>query len=224
MLFALAFAWIAVLQVDFRLAEAAFYDAAARAWIGAHAWWATDLIHEGGRDLVCAIAVTAFLVHGASWCWPRWRHLKRESGYVVLAIALGTGLVALLKQLTNMDCPWSLTSFGGTHAFVGLFASRPPGAERVACFPGAHSSGGFALMCFYFVLRDRAPRAARVFLALGVVMGAVFAFGQEARGAHFLSHDLASAAIVWFTELLVYVLVLAPPRAAEPRFSVFAAD
>jgi membrane-associated PAP2 superfamily phosphatase len=217
--FGLTFACIALAHADFRLANAFFYDAPAHTWIGAHAWWANELIHKGGRDLVASIAATALLVYLASWCVPRWRHARSDAGYVVLAIALGTGLVGLLKQLTHMDCPWSLTNFGGSHVFVGLFAFRPAGAAHAACFPGAHSSAGFALMCFYFVFRDRAPRAAGAFLAVGVLAGAVFAFGQEARGAHFLSHDVASAAVVWFAQLAAYALrargTAAPTRAVE---------
>jgi membrane-associated PAP2 superfamily phosphatase len=218
-LFGLAFACIALAHADFRLANAFFYDAPAHTWIGTHAWWANELIHKGGRDLVASIAVTALLVHLASWCVPRWRHARGDAGYVVLAIALGTGLVGVLKQLTHMDCPWSLTNFGGTHVFVGLFAFRQVGAAHAACFPGAHSSAGFALMCFYFVFRERAPRAARALLAVGVLAGAVFAFGQEARGAHFLSHDVASAAVVWFAQLAAYALwargTAAPTRASR---------
>jgi membrane-associated PAP2 superfamily phosphatase len=152
------------------------------------------------------------LAYATSWMSPRLAGLRRDAAFVALAIVLATGIVALLKQLTNVDCPWSLARFGGTHAYVALLGHRPPGAERVACFPGAHSSGGFALMCFYFALRDRAAGAARLGLVLGLTVGAVFAFGQEARGAHFLSHDLASAAVVWFTQLALYLRMLAPTK------------
>ena len=186
-------------------------------WIGAHTWWAEDLIHEGGLGLVRAIVLAASLGYVASWCSARARGLRRDAGYVLLAIGLGTGIVGLLKQLTHMACPWDLTEFGGTYPFVSLLSLRPPGAADVACFPGAHASGGFALMCFYFVLRDRRPRAARVLLLLGILTGAVFAFGQEARGAHFLSHDLTSAAIVWFAQLALYVGLRAPRDASTVR-------
>jgi membrane-associated PAP2 superfamily phosphatase len=210
--FVMAFALITLGRVDVRLASAAFYDAATRAWVGTHTWWAEDLIHEDGLALVRSIAMTAILVYAATWLSPRFGSLRRDAGFVALAILLATGIVALLKQVTNIACPWSLTSFGGTHAYVTLLGHRPPDAERVACFPGAHSSGGFALMCFYFVLRDRAASAARILLVLGILAGSLFAFGQEARGAHFLSHDLASAAIVWFTQLALYRALLAPTR------------
>jgi len=47
----------------------------------------------------------------------------------------------------------------------------------------------------------------------------MYSIGQEARGAHFISHDLAAAAIVWFTQLLLYVLILAPQDVMESRES-----
>ena len=46
--------------------------------------------------------------------------------------------------------------------------------------------------------------AAVAILSLAVGIGAVFGFGQEVRGAHFISHDLWSAFIVWFVELALY--------------------
>jgi membrane-associated PAP2 superfamily phosphatase len=51
--------------------------------------------------------------------------------------------------------------------------------------------------------RALASRGA-VALLSGLAVGAVFAFAQEARGAHFLSHDLWSGFIVWFVELGLY--------------------
>ena len=41
-------------------------------------------------------------------------------------------------------------------------------------------------------------------LAAAIAVGIAFSIGQEARGAHFLSHDLTSAAIVWFVQLGLY--------------------
>ena len=59
-------------------------------------------------------------------------------------------------------------------------------------------------MCFYFLWRYRSPRLARWGLATGIGVGVMFSIAQEARGAHFLSHDLVSAAIVWFFQLALY--------------------
>ena len=96
--------------------------------------------------------------------------------------------------MTNVDCPWDLAGFGGDRPYVGLFGESSRLSTARACFPGAHSSSGFALLSFYFALRDARARAgALALLAAALLVGAVFSIGQEARGAHFLSHDLASA-------------------------------
>ena len=65
-------------------------------------------------------------------------------------------------------------------------------------------------MCFYFLLRDRSARAARWALAGAITIGVAFSIGQDARGAHFFSHDLTSAAIVWFVQLGLYAWWLKP--------------
>lgn len=207
-LFASLLTLVALTDVDARLAARFFYDAQAARWMGSGSWWANQLVHTGGRDLVRAIAAAALLALGASWLCRWARPWRRGAAYVALSIALSTGIVGALKMTTNVDCPWDLREYGGERPSVGLFAHRPDELPRGRCFPGAHSSSGFALMCFYFLLRDRRPRAAIMALAAAAATGSLFAFAQEARGAHFLSHDLASAAIVWFVLLLLYLLML----------------
>ena len=41
-------------------------------------------------------------------------------------------------------------------------------------------------------------------LWVSLAVGTLFAFGQEARGAHFLSHDVCSAFVAWFVALATY--------------------
>ena len=137
----------------------------------------------------------------ASFVNVDWRAYRRPALFTFVAIALATLAVNVLKALSNVDCPWDLAEFGGALPYVPFFADRPNELPFAACFPGSHSSSGFALVAFYFALRERWPRAARVALLSALAVGAVFAFAQEARGAHFLSHDLWSGFIVWFVEL-----------------------
>jgi membrane-associated PAP2 superfamily phosphatase len=199
---------IAGFDLDRQLASALFYDPATARWVGAHTLWAERLIHTGGRDLVRLIALGAVAVLAGGCFRGTLRPWRRDAAFAILAILLSTGLVGLLKHLTNVDCPWSLVGYGGTNPYVAPFGDRPDGLPEATCFPGAHSSSGFALACFYFLLRDRSSRLARVALAASLGLGAVFAFGQEARGAHFLSHDLTSAALVWATQLALYRVML----------------
>ncbi|MBV6425296.1 MAG: hypothetical protein NAOJABEB_03112 [Steroidobacteraceae bacterium] len=194
---------LAGLHFDTTLAARWFYDASG-GWIGRGSVWAEGIIHTGGGVAVRLIGLGALVALAASWISARLAPYRRALAYFVLAVALTNAATGLLKHLTNIDCPWDLALFGGRFPYVGLFADRPDALRPAACFPGAHSASGFALVALYFVLRDVDRGKAWVGLATGLGLGAVFAFGQEARGAHFLSHDLTSAAIAWAVSLALY--------------------
>ena len=214
--FAGAFATIAAFDLDRRISHAWFYDIASGTWSGqgAGAWWARDLSHTAGRWFVRLVAFVALLVWLMTFRAPRLRRFRRQAAYALLALLISTVFVGSLKAITNVDCPWDLAEFGGDRPFVELLANRPDWLPRAACFPGAHASSGYALMFGYFLLRESSRRAGRLALIAGAGVGLLFSFAQEARGAHFVSHDLASAAIVWFVQLLLYRVMLASHMSA----------
>jgi membrane-associated PAP2 superfamily phosphatase len=224
LVFAAALAVLEIAGLDPAIARAWYFDDGATRWIGSGpgAWWARDLLHTGGRWLIRGIAAAALFAWALSFVSTRARPWRRRAGFIVLAIVVATALVGALKAVTNVDCPWDLAGFGGRNPYVPLFADRPDSLPHAACFPGAHASSGFALMCFYFVLRDPMPRLARVSLGIAIAIGLAFSIGQEARGAHFLSHDLASAALVWFIQLALYGWLLRPSSATQPLAAVAA--
>jgi membrane-associated PAP2 superfamily phosphatase len=217
--FALALSLVAAFDLDRAISHALFFDSASRQWLGGGEglWWAHDVIHIGGRWLVGVVTALALIVWLGSFVSRRLRCWRRAAGFAFLAVALSTGIVGALKSVTNVDCPWDLAEFGGDRPYVTLFAHRPDWLPHTRCFPGEHSAAGFALIFGYFLWRDGPRRRARWALAGGIMLGIAFSIGQEARGAHFISHDLTSAAIVWFFQLLLYAWTLAPRRHAVPR-------
>lgn len=213
----LAFLALELSGLDRRIATALFFDARTGTWLGTGGgdWWAHGLLHDDARWVVRGIAAGALLGWAGSFAWARLRPWRRDAGFVALAMIGAIAVVGSLKAITNVDCPWDLAGFGGERPYVPLFASRPDYLPQAKCFPGAHSSSGFALLCFYFLWRDRAARAARWGLIAGLLTGCAFALGQEARGAHFLSHDLASAGIVWCVQLGLHAWLLKPVRTTD---------
>jgi membrane-associated PAP2 superfamily phosphatase len=197
----------ATTDLDRTIARAWAFDSALRAFPARNAWWASDLLHGGGWYLVLILGLTAVGTWLASFFCAAWREYRRPALFVFVAIGVAILSVDILRELTNVDCPWDLAGFGGTRPYVSLFGNRPDSLPRATCFPGAHSSSGFALMAFYFALRERHGTAAVCALLLAIGIGAVFGIGQEARGAHFISHDLWSAFVVWFVELALYLRV-----------------
>jgi membrane-associated PAP2 superfamily phosphatase len=209
LLFLLVAALAATTSLDESVERAWAFNAQLGRFIGTGPgeWWARELIHRTGGDVMRGLGLLLLLSWVATLGMETLRPWRRPASFMVLSIALGTGTVSLLKETTNVDCPQALAEFGGHHPYVHLLAPRPPALPQARCFPGGHSSSGFALFALYFLYLARSRRLARASLTLALVVGGVFAFGQEARGSHFLSHDIWSAAIVWFACLSTYTLI-----------------
>ncbi len=190
---------------DRALAHAWYFDAARGEWRGAHDFWADTILHiAGGRAVRCLGALVLMLWVGSGFV-SALRPYARPAAFVFVSMALSIGLVGLLKQLTNIDCPWDLHEFGGRFPLISLLGDRPDEMRPAHCFPAAHASSGFALVAFYFVLRERHAGSALSALWASMLVGLSFGIAQQARGAHFLSHDVWSAFLVWITTLSIYV-------------------
>lgn len=216
--FLVAFAVLEIGRFDRPIAEALFYRDGGWLGVGTGDWWARGLLHQAGRWLPRGVAFLAFAGWIASFFVAPLKAWRRELLYVLVGMALVVGGVGLLKQFTNVDCPWDLQGFGGDRPYVTLFGDRPDDLPAAACFPGAHSSSGFALLALYFALRGRSRRAAHIAFGLALVAGVAFSFGQEARGAHFFSHDFTSAGLAWLVLVGLYSWMLAP-RAVVQKYT-----
>ena len=187
---------IEILDLD-RATLDLWYDPVLRNFPGAHSPLWEGYAHDGGDRLVIAIGLGALAVSVAGGMWPRLRPLRRDALLVLACVVSGPALVALAKQVTNVDCPFALSRYGGTRPDVRLLEDRQVELPRAACFPAAHSAGAFTLFGFYFAWRGRHPRRARLALAVTLLLGTAYAVTQWVRGSHFPSHDLWSAWLVW---------------------------
>lgn len=197
----------ATTSVDTMIAGAVFFEEAGQRWRGAENWWINEFIHTGGRWAVRLVVALALAQWIASFIDGTVERLRRPAAYLAVAIVITVGIVGLLKTVTNVDCPWDLRAFGGDFPYVHLFAERPLDLRRAHCFPAAHAGSGYALMALYFVAYERSRRLALAGLVTGLLVGLIFGIAQQARGAHFASHDLWSAFLAWIVCLTVYVFV-----------------
>jgi membrane-associated PAP2 superfamily phosphatase len=203
-LFALLAAVFATTPLDVAIARSVFFDPAHAQWIGTGSWVINDLVHTGGRWAIRALIAVSLALWIATYVDPDRRAMRRPAAFFTISMLLSIGVVGLLKTLTNVDCPWDLTLFGGRFPYVELFADRPDALRVGRCFPAAHASSGYALLALYFTFRERHAGLAKLGLALGLLTGLTFGLAQQARGAHFVSHDLWSAFLVWTVTLSVY--------------------
>lgn len=189
-------AWAAARQVDLQWAGW-LYHWEGDAWtLKRHALLENGL-HRGGRLLSLLVWLGLLAATAAHWRRRASRHWTRPAARLLIAVLAATASVAWLKSVTQVDCPWDLLGLGGQRPFVPLFAHRPATLGTAACFPAAHAATGYAWVASYFFLLHVAPRWRYAGLAAGLAAGAVFGLAQQLRGAHFLSHDVASLAVCW---------------------------
>jgi len=129
------------------------------------------------------------------------------ASYLCLGILLTTTTVGLGKRYSNVDCPRDLIEYDSSKPHIHIFSSRPANLEPGQCFPGGHSSGAFSLFTLYFISLLLFPRHSKKILIAVCLLGFVFAFGQWARGSHFLIHDLWSAVIGWYISLGLFLIM-----------------
>lgn len=157
-------------------------------------WLTRDLLHAGGRWLAFA-ALGLILVN-------LWKPVFTRLGRGERWLWLGLTLVCLLavpgfKQLSLTSCPWSLAEFGGVAQYVSHWRPGVSDGGSGHCFPSGHATSAFAFVSGYVVLRGHHPVAARRWLIAVIAAGALFAWAQTARGAHYPSHSMWTAWACW---------------------------
>lgn len=192
----LVLAWLAANQLDAALARFLFEWEGGQWALRQHPLLET-IVHRGGRASVLLAWLVLFGMTIRSWRVASAMLWTRPAARLLFATLASTLVVAWLKLATRMDCPWDLSGFGGDRLFVALFAVRPNGLGSPACFPAAHAASGYAWVALYFFFAAVRPRWRWTALGIGIAAGAVFGIAQQLRGAHFLSHDIASLAVCW---------------------------
>lgn len=204
-----------------------FYDAHSLVFPLKNDWFLENVMHQGLKYLIIVASLVMLflwilgLKRGASstikhdnksaitnlfspqYAWVQVYH--RQFIWIFVAMVISTGTISILKHLSNHACPWSLLLYGGSQPLIPLFGNLPFGATPGHCFPGGHASGGFALMAIYFGFKDSKPKIAFIGLMLGFVFGLAMGWGQMMRGAHFMSHNLWTAWIMWMLLLIQYL-------------------
>jgi len=184
------------------------YDFAAHRWlIDAHAPLPREVFYTGPKAALIALGSALFVLALTPERW-RWRGRFAEPARRHLWVALLTlggvpAAIGQVKAVTNVFSPSEIRRYGGDVRYVRVIepfpaADRPARAGR--SFPAGHASGGFALVALSGLARTRRGQIAGI--VLGGVAGGAMGFYQMAKGAHYLSHTLVTALLVWIGFLL----------------------
>jgi len=203
---------INLFNLDFKFASF-LYHLQGDQWVLKDYWLLEDVLHTGARKVLTAFAVILLMLWLFSGKYSI-AYIERSAlGYLILTAILSVITIALLKKITQIDCPWHIQSFGGDLLYFSTYQNRPVTYPSVSCFPAGHASSGYAWLGAFFLLKRYAPIYRYHGLALVLLLGVVLGATQQLRGAHFLSHDIWTLAICWFIASIFSPLITARPKA-----------
>jgi membrane-associated PAP2 superfamily phosphatase len=211
MLGAIFLIWVYPTELDLKLSNL-YFDKAANSFTLKHQYFLDVVMHDMLKQCMRIIALGSLLLALLAT-------IKQQAGqsiivfiktlfshplfFVFVGMFAANSAVGILKHLSVHGCPSNLLIYGGKLPLLQLFSELPFGVNAGHCFPGAHASGGFALVSFYFAFKNSKPKFAGAMLVISLVLGFTMGWVQIMRGEHFLSHNLWSAWVVW---LVVFVL------------------
>jgi membrane-associated PAP2 superfamily phosphatase len=158
------------------------------------------LVTGGSLLLIWLLLPARWQPGGLSPPWP-----GRRLWLVLLSLAVVPATIGAMKARSDIYCPSAIERYGGNkpyhHLLEPLPAGFPPNQGR--CFPAGHASGGFALLSLFYLFNDK--RSRWLGLTAGFVCGWAMGLYQMLKGAHFLSHTVATMLLAW---LIVQILAL----------------
>ena len=177
--------------VDFAV-QSLFWDG--RDWlVPKDAGWPHQVAYTGPKVLIYFFALWLIWVMAFPSASPTWMG-RRRAAYIFASVALTTLICTQLRDYTSMATPRGLLLYGGRWEHLLLFETKPVGYPSNA-FPAGHASGGFGLLCLAFAWPQ--VRTCRLGLLAALLIGGWMGLYQMARGEHFLSHTLVTAALAW---------------------------
>jgi membrane-associated PAP2 superfamily phosphatase len=181
-----------------------FFDDARRIFPLTNDWLLKIVLHDAARTISAVAALALLGIAVTSWVAPRLKGVRahREALlFTSIATVAAAAIVGALKHFSSHACPWDLAMFGGSAAYHPLLGvgARAPNID--GCFPAAHPLSGYAWLAVGFALYPVVRRSAWLAWAAAFALGTLFGIVQVARGAHFFSHVLWSAWIVWGVNL-----------------------
>ena len=156
------------------------------------------IFYSGMKKAIIGVGVLAIIGIVLSFFREKMRPWRQGLVVFILSLALVPLLVAGSKQFTNVYCPSQIQRYDGVYPYVKIFENYPEDfhpRHRGKCFPAGHATGGFAFMALFFVFKKR--RARILGWASGFFLGWTMGLYQMFKGAHYLSHTVATMLLAW---------------------------
>ncbi len=187
-----------VTDIDLRFSRYFYDPAVSQPWFlkTAAPWlW----LYRYGESPTWVLAVGAAVVWCGSLYRRAWVRYRRACALLVLAVALGPGLLvnAILKPLWGRPRPYQVEVFGGARLYQPWWQPGTSGGGR--SFPSGHAAMGYVLVAGTYLISQRRPHWLR-----GLVLGGALTYGsllgltRIVQGGHFVSDVFWSGCLMCF--------------------------
>lgn len=180
-------------DIDMDLARK-FFDETARTFPLRNDFIWSHVLHDSIKHLSVFLWV-ALLVAAMRARWIYSMASYEPMVYVLITSALAVLINGFLKNKSAHSCPWSLKDFGGAADYFRLLATLPAKPGSGNCLPSGHASVAFMWWSAVYACARWYPKWRWHSAILVTCFGIFCGYVQMARGAHFLTHILISAAI-----------------------------
>lgn len=168
-------------------------------WVYRDNFWLENVLHKGGVWITALILIwIIYQIVIAYFSKDKKNNQIIYYSLVLISSLLTILIISLLKNHTTFPCPWYVNFFGGAQSIPDLMKLFSPSLPVGHCFPAGHSSGGYCFLSFYFIYFLLTGKRDQRKLLPALMLGLIFGITQQMRGAHFLSHDLATLAVSIF--------------------------
>jgi len=168
------------------------------------------IFYDGIKILIILFGTINLGVFILSFFKAKLIKFRFESLYILLCLAIIPSVIALIKNYSNVYCPYELEIYNGDKPYIKTFEKmnalqKRKITDRGKGYPAGHASGGFALLCLFYVFKKRKHQ---IFgLVIGLTIGWIMGGYQVLRGAHFLSHNFMTWLIAIILTHFIYILL-----------------
>lgn len=151
-------------------------------------WW---LLRQ--QNIQASRGANAHWLAGLNQLWfIRWlRRHQKDIWFLLVTLLVGAIVIeVLMKGFWGRPRPYQMAIFSGDHAFVP-FLQVSDVCARNCSFASGHSGIGFYFMALAWPARNR------LWLILGIIMGALLAYVRIAMGGHFFTDVVTSGFVIY---------------------------
>lgn len=143
----------------------------------------------------------------------RW-NVFRAGLFLIMLFVIGPGIIVNhgFKNHWGRPRPHQIQEFSGPHAFVPV---GTPGTlqQNNSSFPSGHAAVAFYLIGPAFLASPRHRGLSTKMMLCGLIFGGGMALVRVMQGGHFMSDVVWSAAVVYFTAVILSAVILRPTAA-----------